>query len=77
MTRSIASKRSGDCGPAAIATSGVALLDQRVMAGVGNVFKSEVLFVARVHPFTPVARLDDRTLLADHRSEPADCSRPT
>ena len=43
---------------------GVALLDQRVMAGVGNVFKSEVLFMAGVHPFTPVARLDDATLLA-------------
>jgi endonuclease VIII len=26
------------------------LLDQRVAAGIGNVFKSEVLFVCRVHP---------------------------
>jgi endonuclease-8 len=31
------------------------LLDQRVMAGVGNVIKSEVLFAARLHPFDPVA----------------------
>jgi endonuclease VIII len=28
------------------------LLNQRVMAGVGNVFKSEILFVAGVSPFT-------------------------
>jgi len=34
------------------------LLDQRVMAGVGNVFKSEVLFLERLHPRTPVGDLD-------------------
>lgn len=33
------------------------LLDQRVLAGIGNVFKSEVLFIARVDPFAPVSRL--------------------
>jgi endonuclease-8 len=37
---------------------GVALLDQRVACGVGNVYKSEVCFACRVDPFTPVARLD-------------------
>ena len=26
------------------------LLDQRVLAGLGNVYKSELLFLARVHP---------------------------
>jgi endonuclease-8 len=40
---------------------GVALLDQRVAAGVGNVYKSEVCFACRVDPNTPVAALDDRT----------------
>jgi len=39
-----------------------ALLDQGVMAGVGNVYKSEVLFVERVHPFRLVADVDDETL---------------
>ena len=39
-----------------------ALLDQRAMAGVGNVFKSEVLFLEAVHPWTRVAALDDATL---------------
>ena len=34
-----------------------ALLDQRALAGIGNVFKSEVLFAARVSPFTPVRAL--------------------
>lgn len=38
------------------------LLNQRVVAGIGNVFKSEILFVARVHPFTPVDRLSDATV---------------
>jgi endonuclease-8 len=35
-----------------------ALLDQRVAAGVGNVFKSETCWHARVHPSTPVGALD-------------------
>ncbi len=39
-----------------------ALLDQRAMAGVGNVYKSETLFVERVNPFEMVAGLDDDTL---------------
>ncbi len=32
-----------------------ALLDQRLVAGIGNVYKSEVLFLARVHPETPAS----------------------
>jgi len=42
---------------------GDALVDQRALAGIGNVFKSEVCFAERVHPFTPVAALDDAMLL--------------
>ena len=38
---------------------GDALLNQRVIAGIGNVLKSEILFVAGVDPFAPVASLDD------------------
>ncbi|HZH03187.1 MAG TPA: DNA-formamidopyrimidine glycosylase family protein [Myxococcaceae bacterium] len=41
---------------------GVVLLNQRVMAGVGNAFKSEILFACRVNPFTPVRDLDDATV---------------
>ncbi|HEY1625094.1 MAG TPA: DNA-formamidopyrimidine glycosylase family protein [Streptosporangiaceae bacterium] len=32
---------------------GEALLDQRNLAGIGNVYKSEVLFMRRVSPWTP------------------------
>lgn len=40
------------------------LLDQRVVAGIGNIYKCEALFAAGVDPRTPVARLDRRTLEA-------------
>lgn len=43
--------------------AGELLLDQRVACGLGNVFKSELLFIERVHPATPVHALDDATLL--------------
>ena len=39
-----------------------ALLDQTAVAGIGNVYKSEVLFAGRVNPFTPVAALTDEQL---------------
>jgi len=38
------------------------LLDQRVVAGIGNVLKSEILFVAGIDPFTRVAALTDADL---------------
>ena len=40
------------------------LMDQRVAAGIGNVYKSEVLFECRVHPRTPVGELGPETLRA-------------
>lgn len=39
----------------------VALLDQRVASGVGNVYKSEVLFARRVDPFATLGDLDAAT----------------
>jgi endonuclease-8 len=33
------------------------LLDQRIACGVGNVYKSEVLWLCELHPFTPVGAL--------------------
>jgi endonuclease-8 len=36
---------------------GDAVLDQAVLAGIGNVFKSEILFIAGVDPFRTVATL--------------------
>jgi endonuclease VIII len=41
---------------------GVALLDQRAMAGVGNIWKNETLWEERVSPFARVGDLDDGTL---------------
>jgi endonuclease-8 len=41
-----------------------ALLDQRAIAGLGNVFKSEVLFEAGLDPFAPVSAVDDARLAA-------------
>ena len=38
---------------------GDVLLDQRVVAGIGNVFKNEVLFLCGIHPDRPADRLTD------------------
>jgi len=40
---------------------GAVLLDQRVAAGIGNIFKSETLFVCGVNPFTDTSSLDRAT----------------
>ena len=39
-----------------------ALLNQRIVAGVGNVYKSEVLFICRLDPFARVADIGDDCL---------------
>jgi endonuclease VIII len=41
---------------------GEAVLDQRAVAGIGNVYKSEVLFMEKVDPFAPVGSFDEATL---------------
>ena len=41
-----------------------ALLNQRVVAGIGNVYKSETLFLEGVHPETPASRIDEEKLRA-------------
>lgn len=38
------------------------LLDQRVACGIGNIWRCEALFAARVHPSTPQSALDDGAL---------------
>ena len=42
--------------------AGEALLDQRALAGIGNVFKSEILFLEGIHPWRLVRELDDDVL---------------
>lgn len=39
-----------------------ALMNQEIMAGIGNVYSDEILFQARVHPKAKVNELDRRTL---------------
>lgn len=39
-----------------------ALLDQRALAGIGNIWRNETLFAERVDPFVRVRDLDDATL---------------
>ena len=43
-------------------TVGEALLDQGALAGLGNVYRSELLWEALVCPFTPLGRVDDGVL---------------
>ncbi len=43
-------------------TIGDVLLDQRAVAGLGNVYRSELCFLERIDPFTPVADVDDAVL---------------
>jgi endonuclease-8 len=40
----------------------VVLLNQRVMAGLGNVYKSEVAFAAGVNPFRPVSSITPKEM---------------
>jgi endonuclease-8 len=41
------------------ASLGEAIMNQTVMAGIGNILKSEILFAARIHPERPAASLSD------------------
>lgn len=49
----IAARLGGSAKPA-----GEALLDQSLVAGVGNIYKSEALFAARIHPLQALNTLD-------------------
>lgn len=56
-------ERARHPGLAAMAVADV-LLTQTVASGIGNVYKSETLFLERVDPWCPVGALDDARLLA-------------
>jgi endonuclease-8 len=43
---------------------GEAVLDQRLVAGIGNLWKAEALWEVRVSPWRPLGELEDRELLA-------------
>jgi endonuclease-8 len=54
-------RRLRDPARAAMTISG-ALLDQRALAGIGNIWRNETLFVERTDPVATVASLDDAAL---------------
>jgi formamidopyrimidine-DNA glycosylase len=45
-----------------------ALLDQRTVAGLGNIYVDETLWRARLHPLRPAGTLDDDELTRLHRA---------
>ena len=42
---------------------GVALLDQRNLAGIGNIYRCEACFLSRIHPASPVSAVADLTAI--------------
>jgi endonuclease-8 len=64
LDRDLASRRLAAAGPRPIAE---ALLDQRVVAGIGNVYRSEVLFLSGIHPDRAAATLteDERATILE------------
>lgn len=38
---------------------GAVLLDQRLIAGIGNVYRAEILFICGIHPLRPASSLSD------------------
>ncbi len=42
----------------------IVLLDQEVIAGIGNIYSDEALWMAKIHPFTPANKLNERQLKA-------------
>ncbi|AXK45428.1 DNA-formamidopyrimidine glycosylase family protein [Brachybacterium saurashtrense] len=44
---------------------GLALLDQHVLAGIGNIYRSELCFLRRLHPAAPTSAEKDPGVLVD------------
>ncbi|MGW0180107.1 DNA-formamidopyrimidine glycosylase family protein [Nocardia sp. NPDC003345] len=44
---------------------GIALLDQRNLAGIGNIYRSEICYLRKVHPALPVGAVDDLPALVN------------
>ena len=45
-----------------------ALMNQKLLAGIGNIYSDEILFQTRLHPSTPASDLDKATLRKLHRN---------
>jgi formamidopyrimidine-DNA glycosylase len=44
------------------------LMDQKFIAGIGNIYSDEILFAAKVHPFRLVKTLKDKEIKLIHRN---------
>jgi endonuclease-8 len=53
------------------------LIDQRVMAGPGNIYKSEVCFLERLNPWTKVGAVDNPGRLVDRTKQLMEANRST
>jgi formamidopyrimidine-DNA glycosylase len=42
------------------------LLDQKILAGVGNIYADESLWMAKIHPLTPVSKIEKTELVSLH-----------
>jgi endonuclease-8 len=56
---------------------GEALIDQRVMAGPGNVYKSEICYLRGVSPWTPTGQVGDLAALVDLTKRVMEANRTT
>ncbi|AQW53816.1 DNA glycosylase [Streptomyces hygroscopicus] len=54
---------------------GEALLDQRNLAGIGNVYKSELCFVLRVSPWLPIGEVSSPERLVAHAKKLLEANR--
>jgi len=60
--RRLAPRRSGRTAPRK-----AAILDQRTLAGMGNIYADEALWRARIHPLRPAGQLDPDEIRRLHR----------
>jgi formamidopyrimidine-DNA glycosylase len=67
LVRSFTSKRLAEALEGRRAPLKSALLDQRRLAGVGNIYADEALWRARLHPLRPAGGLDATEITALHR----------
>jgi formamidopyrimidine-DNA glycosylase len=67
LAQAFTTKRLGEALAGRRAPVKAAILDQRRLAGVGNIYADEALWRARIHPQRPAGELDEGELRALHR----------
>ena len=68
LVRSFTSRRLAEALDGRRAPLKAALLDQRRLAGIGNIYADEALWRARLHPLRPAGELNPTQLAALHRA---------